>query len=275
MVRQMIWERNYGDVRYFEMARSVAGLALRTTGVYVVDGLMVDTGPPNLGREFDLWAKDQEVRQVVLTHHHEDHVGNSAALERRFGIVPFASQKALSRLERPQPLEFYRRLVWGSPRPAKARLVPPIIETRQFRFRVIDTPGHSEDHICLYEENRGWLFSGDLYINSRLKYMRADEDVPLLIRSLEKAVALEPARLFCAHRGEVAEPRQALRRKIDYLEELGGRIRELHRAGLNAEEIRKHLFPAPTLMEIFTRGHFSRANFIHAFLREERRDDGS
>lgn len=272
MVRDMIRETNYGDVRYFEMARSVAGFALRTTGVYLLDGLLIDTGPPNLAREFDVWARDLEVHQVVLTHHHEDHVGNCAALERRFGIAPYASEKALPRLVKPEPLQFYRRLVWGSPRALPQGgtcVVPPAIETRQFRFRVIDTPGHSDDHICLYEEKRGWLFSGDLYISSHLKYVRADEDVHLLLRSLEKVLALEPTRMFCAHRGEVTEPRQALRRKIDNLEELRGRIRALHRAGLSAEEIRKRLFPSPTLMEIFTRGHFSRANFVDAFLREE------
>lgn len=270
-MREVIREANYGDVRYFEMARSAGGIALRTTGVYLVDGLLIDTGPPNLGREFEVWATDLEIGQVVLTHHHEDHVGNSAMLERRMGIVPFASERALVRLVNPQPLEFYRRLVWGSPRAIPqggTQIVPPAIETRQFRFRVIETPGHSDDHICLYEEKRGWLFSGDLYISSHLKYVRADEDVHLLLRSLEKVLALEPTRMFCAHRGEVAEPRQALRRKIDYLEELGGRIRALHRAGLSAEEIRKRLFPSPTLMEIITRGHFSRANFIRAFLRE-------
>jgi glyoxylase-like metal-dependent hydrolase (beta-lactamase superfamily II) len=50
---------------------------------------------------------------------------------------------------------------------------------------VIPTPGHSEDHICLFEPNEGWLFSGDLFISERVKYMREDENVYSLLDSLK------------------------------------------------------------------------------------------
>src|SRR5947207_2187855 len=44
----MILSFDYGDVRYFRMARTVLGKAMYWTGVYLVDGLLVDSGPPNL-----------------------------------------------------------------------------------------------------------------------------------------------------------------------------------------------------------------------------------
>ena len=47
----MITSFAYGDVRYFRMARTVLGRAIYWTGVYLVDGLLVDSGPPNLAHD--------------------------------------------------------------------------------------------------------------------------------------------------------------------------------------------------------------------------------
>lgn len=40
-----------------------------------------------------------------------------------------------------------------------------IVDIEPYKLRVIYTPGHSNDHICLYEENNWYLFSGDLIYN--------------------------------------------------------------------------------------------------------------
>ena len=42
---------DYAEVRYFRMARTFLGRAIYWTGVYYVDGLLVDSGPPNLAHE--------------------------------------------------------------------------------------------------------------------------------------------------------------------------------------------------------------------------------
>ena len=44
----MIQPFEYGEVRYFQMARTFLGRAIYWTGVYYLDGLLVDSGPPNL-----------------------------------------------------------------------------------------------------------------------------------------------------------------------------------------------------------------------------------
>ncbi len=66
----------YGEVRYFRMARTLLGRAMYWTGVYLVDGLLVDSGPPNLARDVRRLVGELGVRQCVTTHHHEDHSGN-------------------------------------------------------------------------------------------------------------------------------------------------------------------------------------------------------
>jgi glyoxylase-like metal-dependent hydrolase (beta-lactamase superfamily II) len=81
-------------------------------------------------------------------------------MTKKYGLLPLAHPKASSYLEAPSPwVPFYRRVVWGCPPPSKTRPVDSEIRRAKFHFLVVPTPGHSDDHICLYEPNEGWLFS--------------------------------------------------------------------------------------------------------------------
>jgi glyoxylase-like metal-dependent hydrolase (beta-lactamase superfamily II) len=263
----MILPATYPDVRYFRMARAWMGRAIYWTGVYFLDGLLVDSGPPNLAREVARLCRELEVRQCVTTHHHEDHSGNHGLLHEQFHITPWAHARGIQRIAYPEPPRFlYRRATWGIRKPAEAQALGETLETPRFRLQVVETPGHSQDHIALFEPERRWLFSGDLYLGPRLKYLRADEDVHALIASLRRVLALEPEVLYCQHRGRVENATAMLRQKLDSLVELGGRISELHRRGLPEEAIARALPGSDLLWRLWTAGDFSKRNFVRAFL---------
>jgi len=257
----------YGEVRYFRMARTVFGRAPYWTGVYLVDGLLVDSGPPNLAREVARLCRELPVRQCVTTHHHEDHSGNHRLLAERLGIRPLAHALGVARIAAPAPLEPYRRMTWGAPRAAETDVLGERLETPDHRFEVLHTPGHAPDHVALFEPDRGWLFSGDLYLAPRLKYLRSGEDVHAMIDSLRRVVALEPRVLFCQHRGRVEGATAALRRKLDFLVELGERIDSLRDRGLDERAIARALPWSDLVWRVWTGGQFSKRNFVRAFLR--------
>src|SRR2546422_7491795 len=50
-LRCMISRFDYGDLRYFSIAITVLGRAIYWTGVYLIDRLLVDSGPPNLAHD--------------------------------------------------------------------------------------------------------------------------------------------------------------------------------------------------------------------------------
>ena len=264
----MIVGFDYGEVRYFRMARTVLRRAFYWTGVYLVDGLLVDSGPPNLARDVGRLVRELGVRQCVTTHHHEDHSGNHGLLARELRITPLAHASAIRRLAEPEARpQLYRRVAWGA-RPAAA--VGPLdqqLETPRFRFQVIHTPGHATDHVALFEPARGWLFSGDLYLAPRLRYLRPDEDVHAMMDSLRRVLALEPQALFCQHRGRVEAGAARLRDKLDFLVELGGRIHQLHGRGWDNAAIARALPGSDLLWRLWTGGDFSKRNFVRAFLR--------
>src|SRR5574337_1092048 len=142
------------------MARAIFGKAAYWTGIYFVDGLLVDSGPPNLAREVLRLCRELGVRQCVTSHHHEDHSGNHGLLHEQLRITPLAHAKGVARIADPENRpQLYRRVTWGVPAPARAEAVGEWLETPRFRLRVIPTPGHSEDHIALYEPDRRWLYS--------------------------------------------------------------------------------------------------------------------
>ena len=74
--------------------------------------------------------------------------------------------------------------------------------------------------------------------------------------------------LFCSHAGIVQDGKAALRRKVDYWEDLQGRARDLLRAGQSLESIRDQLLGPESWITAATRGHFSKLNLIRSLVRE-------
>jgi glyoxylase-like metal-dependent hydrolase (beta-lactamase superfamily II) len=124
------------------------------------------------------------------------------------------------------------------------------------------------------EPKEGWLFSGDLYISDRSKYLRAGEDAPLTLDSLRRVLTLDFDTLFCSHAGIVTDGKAALRRKADYWENVQGRARDLRQAGQPLKAIRDQVLGTEGWMTTFTRGHFSKLNLLRSLVSESATDVG-
>ena len=66
-------------------------------------------------------------------------------------------------------------------------------------IEVLHTPGHSPGHCCFYEQDRGWLYSGDLIYQGCLDAFYPTTDPDAFMRSVEKVKALAPRKIFPAH----------------------------------------------------------------------------
>ena len=257
-----------GPVTRGTMARTAFGRPLFTVQIYVLDGWLVDCGPPATGGEIVRFARERNLRGVMNTHQHEDHAGGDAALQRALGWVPRAPTLTVPFLADPPRLQFYRWMIWGQPAPVRAEPQSERFEIGRYGLHIIPTPGHCPDHACLLEPNEGWLFSGDLYIGERVKYLRADEDAGLTLDSLRRVLGLDFNLMFCSHAGLVKDGKAALRRKIDFWENVQGRARDLHRAGHLLESIRDQVLGPEGRMTPITRGHFSKLNLVRSLVIE-------
>jgi glyoxylase-like metal-dependent hydrolase (beta-lactamase superfamily II) len=269
----MLKVTRHGDVTRFDIARTMLGRGRYWTTAYLVDDLLIDTGCAFGVAELTRHLAGTRVATIVNTHTHEDHIGGNGALQRRHPEpVIRAHPLALPVLHDPrreQPLHPYRRIMWGWPEPCRASALADgeEVASAHHRFQVIFTPGHSADHLCLFEPDRGWLFTGDLFVGGYDRALREDCDVWAIIDSLKRVAALPASTLFpgCARVRD--NPAQALADKIDYLEGFGASVLELAATGLDVDEITRGLCGRPMFIEFFTLGHFSRPNLVRSFLR--------
>jgi glyoxylase-like metal-dependent hydrolase (beta-lactamase superfamily II) len=269
---EVIRATKFGEVTRFDSARTILGRGVYWATAYLVAGLMIDTGCAHSASELVERLEGEQLAQIVNTHSHEDHIGANGLLQQRQpGIKIYAHPSALPVLADPrstQPLQLYRRVMWGWPQPSAAQPAQngDVIETGRWRFEVIYTPGHSPDHLCLYERERGWLFSGDLFVGGQDRALRVDNNIWQILSTLKLVAGLPIARLFpgCARVRE--NPAQELADKIAYLEEIGGQVLALHNKGFSPGKITQSLFGGPMWIELVTAGHFSRLNLVNSFI---------
>jgi glyoxylase-like metal-dependent hydrolase (beta-lactamase superfamily II) len=257
-------------VTQFRLARELRWPAPYYTAAYWVDGLLIDTGCAHTARQLGSALKGWRVKTAVNTHSHEDHIGANATVQEMFRCPILAHPAALPILQDPrlQPLQPYRRLFWGWPKPSQGQAIGEQVETPRFRFQVIHTPGHSPDHICLFEPEQGWLFSGDAYVGGKDRALRQGYDIHGIIASLKKLAELPVRTIFSGSGSIRTEGTRHLRDKIDYLEDLGERIQELHRQGLSARRIRRKLLGREVYITYLTLGHFSGLHLVRSYLAE-------
>lgn len=235
--------------------------------IYRVGRIWIDSGPPNQWAKVREYAQEHPPALVLLTHHHEDHSGNSGHLKEAFGCRVLAPEIGRGLLRDGFPIQFYRRAVWGVPPKVETEPLPAVVEDEAgYRFQVVPTPGHADDMVCLYETTRGWLFSADLYVASKVRYGRPEDRVSLEIASLRRVLSLPFEHLFCSHRGYVQDGREALARKLAYLVGLREQVFELWQSGLPKPEIQRRLLGPEDGMGMVSGFHFCKANLVEACL---------
>ena len=148
-----------------------------------------------------------DVKELVATHCHRDHIGGFAALREKTGAqivahateVPFvegrqflpnrgAMTRLLRRFIRSPPLHVDRAVHEGD---------------RVGSFRVLDTPGHTPGHIVLWDENRSLVIAGDAVRVTRThagpSQPRFNVDQAQAVQSFRRIASLEFENLVAGH----------------------------------------------------------------------------
>lgn len=249
---------NFGEVTGYELGYGYIGKPFMTTLFYSIGNIIIDTGLSHMRKEALEIVKSKKVDCVLLTHHHEDHSGNVAVIIKEKQVPAYGHPKTIEKMRDGFNILMYQYLIWGKAEKANILPFPPVIETGEFLLIPIHAPGHSKDHTVFLEKNRGWLFSGDLYLGSKIKYFRADENLADTLNSLREVLKLDFESLFCAHNPKEHNGRLALQMKLEYLENFCGVVARLLTSGLSEQEvIKKMLRDEVRFIKVFTFGNVS------------------
>lgn len=162
-----------------------------TCNTYLIDGeIMVDPGTADSVKQKIKQIED--LKTVLITHSHYDHVDNLETVLENHNPDIYCFDKEELPVESEKTIE----LQDGEQ-----------VELDSYKIRAFHTPGHKDDHLCLYFLDEKILFAGDL-IFSEGGFGRTDLDEgdrELLIRSIKKIIEnTEPEKLYSGH-GETIE----------------------------------------------------------------------
>ena len=260
---------DYGPVKGVEAGYSPIGRPLMTTRFYLIDGILFDTGLSHCRQEVLDWLANNTIHRIFLTHHHEDHSGNAAAIKQILNIPVYGNSITVEKLTRPLPIFPYQRLIWGQTTPLKVIANKhDYVESDNYHFQAIHTPGHSRDHTVYYEANQGWLISGDLFLSERIKYFRADEILKDQLSSLEKILKLDFEALFCAHNPKIKNGKSYLAKKLDFLNSLVEQVEVNWLNGLNAKQIMKKIgIREDKMIWLLCTGNVKAEHMIHSAIK--------
>ena len=260
--------KKFGEIEAFQLGYGPVGKPFMSVYVYHVDGVVIDTGQSHMRQYVINLLRNKQPHTIVLTHHHEDHSGNALALSRLHQIEilghPLTAQKMSAR----RKILPYQRYIWGRSKNAAVKPCENSIDSESFSLHPIHTPGHSKDHTVYLEEKQGWLFSGDLYLGERIKFFRSDEKIYDQIESLKKMRQYNFDALFCSHNPCLEKGKPKLELKLQFLEDIVGRVQMLRMQGFSENAIIKSMDPnKDRWVKLMTMGNVSFANMVKSALR--------
>ncbi len=255
------------DVQCAHGKVAVQGIGMSVYSFFV-DGLLIDTGSYSLSQEFQSFFNEIQIEQLALTHSHEDHSGNAAWLQQHKDVPIYIHHDSVSICANDGEYPLYRQALWGE-RPAfNAQPFGDTLQTNSATWDIIETPGHTTDHLSFYNRETGALFTGDLYIQTKTKVVLDEENIVHTLASLKKILNYDFEEVYCCHAGFLADGRTKIQEKIAYLEEMESNIRRLFDKGYSVEEMTKSIFPRDYPITKVSGEQWSSKHIITAFINQ-------
>ncbi|MFA0961161.1 MBL fold metallo-hydrolase [Roseivirga sp. BDSF3-8] len=258
------------DIQGFRFGKGIIGRPGMVSHIYYIDGLLIDTGHSRVRREVMAAVGSLRVKQLFITHHHEDHTGNLHILQPHYDRPAYASPLCCEIMKDPPSLSLAQKVTWGN-RPPSHNLIPKVdyIETDHYRFQLIPIPGHAPDMVALYEPEKHWLFSSDLFINTHIGFFLRGESMLQQINSMKKVLELDFNVMLCGHNPQLKDPKKKLRKKLDYFERFYAEVQEGYAKGLPARQIfRKMKLNEYSYVRLLSKGRLSRLNMVKAAMED-------
>lgn len=210
------------------------------THCYLLNGyrysLLIDTGLGICNIYDEVRKLTDNPVTAVATHIHWDHIGglkyfpdfyaHREELKWLSGEFPLSiemiKKMAADRCDLPENYDIDTYTVFQG-MPTRVLNDGDIIDIGGRRIKVLHTPGHSPGHMCFWEKEKGYLFTGDLVYKGTLFAYYPSTNPEDYLKSLEKISQLPVERVFPGHHSLDVQPEILIRMRNAFrrLEEEG------------------------------------------------------
>jgi len=186
------------------------------THCYLLNGsessLLIDTGLGICDVHEEVIKLTDKPITAVATHIHWDHIGghkyfsdfyaHEDELNWLSGEFPLTMEQikgmVVDRCDLPEGYDV-NEYEFFLGKPTKVLRGDEVINIGNRFVQIVHTPGHSPGHICFWEKERGYLFTGDLVYKDTLLAYYPSTDPEAYLDSLERVSALPVKQVFPAH----------------------------------------------------------------------------
>ncbi|MGE7760977.1 MBL fold metallo-hydrolase [Peribacillus sp. NPDC097895] len=218
----------------------------------------------------------KDITEILLTHHHGDHVGLVNRITSLYPIPVYAHTKSVPRLKRDPDflsmrIEFYKQLYleMGCGELGEKQVaylfnavdnnkdqklncdILEITEKQMLNFEVIEFPGHAPDQIAFLDKKEKQLLAGDLLIEhiSSNALIEPDENGNRMltlvdhIDSLKRCLALQVKLLLPGHGNIIEQPGPLIEKRLNSIERKSQKILAMIESGISTgNELAKEFY---------------------------------
>lgn len=188
-------------------------MTLQGTNTYIIGTgqrrILLDTGDsdvPQYMKNLDKVLKNEKIdfEHIIITHWHHDHIGGvHHVIDRVKNGCLVWKFKRTDPPDEPLPDNIPLNYLEDGDE----------IATKGATLRVVHTPGHTTDHICLTLLEENALFSGDCILGEGTAVF---EDLYDYMKSLKKILHINPRSIFPGHGPVVEEPVEKIKYYIEH-----------------------------------------------------------
>ncbi|MDM8541940.1 MBL fold metallo-hydrolase [Desulfococcaceae bacterium HSG9] len=186
------------------------------THCYLLNGseysLLIDTGLGICDIHDQVKKLTDKPVIAIATHIHWDHIGGHKYFSDFYahknelnwlnGEFPLTMEQikgmVVYRCDLPEGYDV-NKYEFFQGKPTKALKDNEIIDIGDRFVQIVHTPGHSPGHMCFWEKERGYIFTGDLVYKDTLFAYFPSTDPEAYLNSLERVSALPVKQMFPAH----------------------------------------------------------------------------
>jgi glyoxylase-like metal-dependent hydrolase (beta-lactamase superfamily II)/8-oxo-dGTP pyrophosphatase MutT (NUDIX family) len=176
------------------------------------------------------------VDEILLTHHHPDHIERANELAREFHLKILLSEYTKNKILSRDPQYFNG---------VTTKLIKDgdiVTKWLHKDVLVMEVPGHDEGQVALYSQDLSWFIAGDLFQGVGTVVIGGDEgDMRKYFDTLAKIINLSPKVVFPSH-GIGLGGTSILEKTLNHRREREAQVYSLYSEGLSPEEMLPKLY---------------------------------